>query len=209
MKFQFSIISLLLILLVGGCSTAKVKNVWKETEYKEKTSSILVVGVAIRKGRRQIFEATLAKKLEAHGVRAIPSYTVFTKEEMKEQAVTDFVKEKNIDSVIVVKVLNSEAIKQRVAYTTAYSSNYPPTGMSSYSRSFNGWQTEYRYYETKVGTYDTNYVISNLEANLYQRGNKNMVWSALVEVEGVDNDKSGVQDLATSLVKQMLKDGLI
>lgn len=200
---------LLLILILGGCSTAKVKNVWKEAEYKEKTTSILVVGVAIRKGRRQTFEATLAKKLEAYGVRAIPSYTVFTKEEMKEEAVADFVKEKNIDSVIVVKVLNSEAIKQRVAYTTAYTTNYPPSGMNPYYRGFNGWNAEYRYYETKVGTYDTNYVISNLEANLYQRGHKKMVWSALVEVEGVDNDKSGVQDLANSLVKQMLKDGLI
>ena len=73
MKIQFTILSLLLVMIIGGCSTAKVKNVWKEAEYKEKTTSILVVGVAIRKGRRQIFEATLAKKLEAHGVRAIPS----------------------------------------------------------------------------------------------------------------------------------------
>ena len=204
MKIQFTILSLLLVMIIGGCSTAKVKNVWKETEYKEKTTSILVVGVAIRKGRRQIFEATLAKKLEAHGVRAIPSYTAFSKEEMKEQNVADFVKEKNIDSVIVVKVLNSKAIKQRVAYTTAYT-----TGPDPFYRGFNGWHTEYRYWETQIGTYDTNYVVSNLEANLYQRGNKKMVWSALVEIDGFDDEKSGVQDLANSLVKQMLKDGLI
>ena len=204
MKIQFTIISLLLIMISAGCSTAKVKNVWKEAEYKEKTTSILVVGVAIRKGRRQIFEATLAKKLEAHGVRAIPSYTSFTKEEMKEQAVADFVKEKNIDSVIVVKVLNSKAIKQRVAYTTTYT-----TGPDPFYRGFNGWHTEYRYWETKIGTYDTKYVVSNLEASLYQRGNKKMVWSALVVIEGVDDEKSGVQDLANLLVKQMLKDGLI
>jgi len=204
MKIQFTILSLLLVMIIGGCSTAKVKNVWKEAEYKEKTTSILVVGVAIRKGRRQIFEATLAKKLEAHGVRAIPSYTAFSKEEMKEQNVADFVKEKNIDSVIVVKVLNSKAIKQRVAYTTAYT-----TGPDPFYRGFNGWHTEYRYWETQIGTYDTNYVVSNLEANLYQRGNKKMVWSALVEIDGFDDEKSGVQDLANSLVKQMLKDGLI
>ena len=209
MKFQFTILSLLVILFLGGCSTAKLKNAWRDAEYQEKTTSILVVGVAIRKGRRQIFEATLAKKLEAHGVRAIPSYTAFTKDDMKEQAVADFVKEKNIDSVIVIKVLNSEAIKQRVAYTTAYTTNYPPTGMNPYYRGFSGWQTEYRYWDTKVATYDTNYVISNLEANLYQRGNKKMVWSALVEINGVDNDKSGVEDLANALVKQMRKDGLI
>ena len=57
--------------------------------------------------------------------------------------------------------------------------------------------------------YDTNYVISNLEANLYQKGNKDVVWSALVEIDGLDNDKSNVDDLANALVKQMRKDRLI
>ncbi len=208
MKIKIYVILLTLTLLLGACSTAKVQNKWKDPEYSGKITSILVVGVAIRKGRRQIFEATLAKKLEAKGVRAIPSYTAFSKDEMKDQAVADFINEKNIDSLIVVKVLNSEAIKQRVAYTTGYTT-YSPAGMNPYARGFNGWHTEYRYWETKIGTYDTNYRVSNLEASLYQKGNKKMVWSALVEVRGVDDEKSAVHDLANSLVKQMLKDGLI
>jgi hypothetical protein len=208
MKIQIPILFLLLILLLGGCSTAKVQNAWKDPEYSEKTTSILVVGVAIRKGRRQIFEATLAKKLKAAGVRAIPSYTVFPKEEIKEQEAADFIKEKNIDSIIVVKVLNSEAIKQRAAYTT-YVTRSSPVGMNPYNRGFSGWQTEYRYWQTVVDTYDTNYVISNLEANLYRQGNKKMVWSALVETNSFDSDKSGVEALANALIKQMRKDRLI
>lgn len=209
MKFQFTILFLSLSLFFGGCSTVKLQNVWKDVEYTEKTTSILVVGVALRQGRRQIFEATLARKLQDRGVRAIPSYTAFSKEEMTEQAVIDYIKQKKIDSVIVVKVLNSEAIKQRVAYTTSYIVRAPQPGMNHYSRGFNGWQADYRYWETTIGTYDTNYIVSNLEANLYQQENKRIVWSALVELVGVDNEESGVKDLANTLVKKMLKDGLI
>ena len=181
-----------------------------QEEYKKKTSSILVVGVAIRKGRRQLFETTLAKKLKAHGIRAIPSYTVFSKDEMKEPDVNAYLKEKNIESVIVVKVINSKAIKQRVAQTT-YVEKSPPLRMNPYFARYDGrgWYADYRYWETTINTYDTNYVISNLEANLYQQGDKNVVWSALVQIDGLDNDKSNVEDLANALIKQMRKDSLI
>lgn len=204
MKFQMTILSLLFILILGGCSTAKVKNAWKETEYQQKTTSILVVAAAIKKGRRQAFEATLAKKLEAYAVKAIPSYTVFAKDEMQEQAVIDFISEKNIDSVIVVKVLNPKAIKQRVA-----PSDTANTSKNPFYRGFNGWYGDYSYWQNTMGTYDPNYEVSNLEASLYQRGNKKIVWSALVEIDGVDNEKSGIQDLANAIIKQMRKDGLI
>ena len=206
MKFRFTIFSLLFILILGGCSTAKVKTVWQETEYQQKTTSVLVVAAAIKKGRRQAFETTLAKKLEAYAVKAIPSYTVFAKDEMQEQAVIDFITEKNIDSVIVVKVLNPKAIKQRVAPPTLDTAN---TSKNPFYRGFNGWYGDYSYWQNTIGSYDPNYVVSNLEASLYQRGNKKIVWSALVEIDGVDNEKSGIQDLANAIIKQMRKDGLI
>ncbi|SHJ61487.1 hypothetical protein SAMN02745165_02770 [Malonomonas rubra DSM 5091] len=207
MKIDFTILFLLIVLFLSGCSSAKIKNAWKQEEYNKKTTSILVVGVAIRKGRRQLFETTLAKKLKAHGVRAIPSYTAFSKDEMKEPDVNAFLKEKNIQSVVVVKVINSKAIKQRVAQTT-YVEKTPPLRMNPYFARFDGrgWHADYRYWETTISTYDTDYVISNLEANFYQQGDKNVLWSALVEIDGLDNDKSNVDDLANALVKQMRKD---
>lgn len=208
MNFRVVTCSLLLAIFLTGCSTAKLKSTWKDAERIEKVKKVLVVGVAIRKNRRQLFETTLAKKLEAHGVRAIPSFTVFPKEDVDGKATADYIRQKAIDSVIVVKVLHSKAVKQRVAYTTAHTSSYPPVGVPYAARRFDGWYSDYTYWTTTVESYETGYVISNLEANLYQRGNEEMVWTSFVEVEARDDDVSGVNDLAQALVKQMKKDGV-
>ncbi len=205
---RFPIFLLVLAGLLTSCSTAQVKATWTDAEIAEKVDSVLVVGVAIRKNRRQLFETTLAKKLSKYGVRAIPSFTVFPKEEMSQEATSEYIQKQKIDTVMVVKVLNSKAIKKRVAETTAHTIRERPLGTPYYSR-FNGWYADYTYWTTTVGTYDTGYVLSNFEANLYQQGNTSMVWSTFVEVYAHDDDAKGVNDLADALVKQMKKDGLI
>ena len=209
MNIRIILYTILLAFVLTSCSTATLKSTWKDTESIESIKSVLVVGVAIRKNRRQLFETTLAKMLEANGVRAIPSFTVFPKEEMTDQTTSDYIKRQKIDSVMVVKVLNSRSIKRRVAETTVHTSNYPPVGKPYYYRRFDGWYADYSYWTTTVATYDTGYVLSNLEANLYQKGNENMVWTSFVEVNAHDDDISGVNDLAKALIKQMKKDGLI
>lgn len=95
----------------------------------------------------------MAKKFNAEGVRAIPSYTVFAKDEIKEDDVNAYLKEKNIESVIVVKVINSKAIKQRVAQTT-YVEKRSPLRLNPYFAYFDGrgWYADYRYWETTVST---------------------------------------------------------
>lgn len=207
MSSRIIVFTLLLAFILTGCSTAELKSTWKDTERIETVKSVLVVGVAIRKNRRQLFETTLAKKLEAHGVRAIPSFTVFPKEEMSDQATSNYLKQQKIDSVVVVKVLNSKAIKRRVKESTLHTTRQAPIG-NPYDSRFNGWYADYSYWTTTVATYDTGYSLSNMEANLYQQDNKNMVWTSYVEVNASDDDVSSIKDIADALVKQMKKDGL-
>lgn len=207
-RFSLLITALLaLALLLGGCSAAKLTNSWKQESYTAKSVNMLVIGVSGHKARRQIFEATLTKKLNESGIKAIASYRVFEEKEIDAQTVIDYAKQENIDSVIVTKVLDTESYNQRVSYATGGAPGYGP-GRNPYYGGFNGWHDDYRYWQTNIVTYDTNYQVANLEANLYQIGGDGMVWSALVEVESVENDKSGIKDLTDLLVKQMRKDGL-
>lgn len=207
MKFNIVVIAFLLSALLTSCSTAQLKGTWKDIEKIEKVKKVLVVGVAIRKNRRQLFETTLANQLKAHGILAVPSFTVFPKEDMNGRATAVYIKEQKIDSVIVVKVLNSKALKRRVAETTVHTTSYPPVGVP-YQQRFNGWYADYSYWTTTVATYDTGYILSNMEANLYQQDNKDMVWTSYVEVNASDDDVSSVKDIAKALVKQMKKDNL-
>ncbi len=208
MNFRIATIGISICFILMSCSTAQLKGSWKDTEKIEKIKKVLVVGVAIRKNRRQIFETTLATKLKDYGVAAIPSFTIFPKEDMNDLATTEYLKQNKIDSVIVVKVLNSKALQRRVEEATLHTTRSQPVGVPYYRR-FNGWFADYSYWTTTVATYDTGYVLSNLEANLYQQDNKNMVWTSYAEVNASDDDVAGVKDLAKVLVKQLKKDGLI
>ena len=207
MNVRIGIVAIFIGSILMSCSTAQLKGAWKDTEKIEKINKVLVVGVAIRKNRRQLFETTLANKLKDHGVFAIPSFAVFPKEEMNDRATSDYIKQQKIDSVIVVKVLNSKALKRRVTESTLHTTRSAPVGVPYHQR-FNGWYADYSYWTTTVATYDTGYILSNMEANLYQQDNKDMVWTSYVEVNASDDDVSSVKDIAKALVKQMKKDGL-
>ncbi|MDX2479091.1 MAG: hypothetical protein QNK24_01995, partial [Desulfuromusa sp.] len=111
MNSRFSLLvfgSLLMAFLLGGCSTSRLTSAWKQEGYSEKSTNMLVIGVASRDSRRQIFESVIAEKLKARGVNAVKSYTVFKTEELTREAVVDYATRENIDSVVVTKVLDSE-----------------------------------------------------------------------------------------------------
>lgn len=197
-------ISLAIASLLGGCSGANLTSAWKQEGYTGKSANILVIGVADRQSRRQIFESTIAGKLRARGINAVPSYTIFPSEELTKQAIVNYSKANNIDSVIVTKVIDSKTVNQRVSHVTGGSSvRYP------YHRNYNGWYGDYRYSTQSVVTYDTQYILTNLETNLYLLEAENMVWSVLVELESGNSFDAEINDLSDALVKQLVKDGLI
>ncbi|MDX2481231.1 MAG: hypothetical protein QNK24_12975 [Desulfuromusa sp.] len=207
MKSRISLVLsafLAIILLLGGCSTSRMTSAWKQEGYTGKSVNMLVIGVTARETRRQIFESVITEKLKARGVNAIPSYTVFTNEELNRQAVIDYAKQENIDSVIVTKVLDSETYNQRVSYVTG-----GPSTRNPYYRGYNGWYNDYRYSQRSVVTYDTNIILTNLETNLYLLEGESMVWSTLSEVESSDNDGADIDDLSNTIINQMVSDELI
>ncbi|MCK5915084.1 MAG: hypothetical protein KAG92_03010 [Deltaproteobacteria bacterium] len=199
----FVVLVLSMAFLLGGCSAAKVTHTWEKEGYSGKLNSMLVIGVAGPGGQREIFEASITDALQERGVRAIPSYTVFSNKELVKEKVVAFLKKEKIEAVIVTKVLNSQELNQRVTYVTESSYGNP------FYRSYNGWYDDYYFNNRSVTSYDTNYTISNLETNVYIHKDEDMILSILTELETTFSDKSGVKDLADKIVKELVKDGLI
>lgn len=122
MKLQFVALSLLLL---SGCSTAKLVGTWKNPDHVIFDAyKVLVVGMAKDENVRMDFESKLVKKLEDKGVEAMRSIDIFdvefttsqkSEEELSE--VEEQLLDKDFDAILFTKILKADSkrtLKERI-----------------------------------------------------------------------------------------------
>lgn len=122
MKLQFVALSLLLL---SGCSTAKLVGTWKNPDHVIFDAyKVLVVGMAKDENIRMDFESKLVKKLEDKGVEAMRSIDIFdvefttsqkSEEELSE--VEEQLLDKDFDAILFTKILKADSkrtLKERI-----------------------------------------------------------------------------------------------
>ena len=175
MKTTVSLLCLGLLLL-SGCATTEVLNVWHEKDMpKAKLTNVMVIGVIKEPVYRRIFENSMVTELEQLGVKASASYKFFPDSDYLEKSIiVSKINQLKIDGVIVGKIVDKKKETVHTPSTTSVS------GSSGHSGSWSGYYDS-SYQITHSPGYTIEYDISTVETNIFSIKNEKLVWSAITE----------------------------
>ena len=160
-----SIFLALVVLLSSACATTRPVMEWQDEGLAGPYDNLLVIAAIERSTRRRVFEDMFVQALADTNVEVIPSYTLMTTDvAVSRQTVEAAIKGKNIDAVLVTRLLG---MKEEEVYK-------PP---SQYDHHGN----YYRYYSHSLEQSNPSnyrrYKILTLETDLYDTASQKLVWS--------------------------------
>ena len=176
---------LLIAFLLTSCATTTLTSVWKDESYQGQIHDVFVIGVAKKYSNKRIFEDEFVKQLNAHGVNAIQSYTVFPFNEMLDkEAIISKMKELGMNTVLITNVVDKERRVYTETWYTAYSYRY-----------------DYRPYR------NTQYAenVYSLETKFYDLSTEKLIWSALSETFLIDDITIDYGEEIRSFINVMVK----
>ena len=170
----------LLTVLVSGCTTTKITNTWKSPEYKGgPVKKVAILAVDNRSLLREILENHFSNYMIERGQPAFRTHNVLSLQEIKDnrEGAVATVKKEGVDSVLIVRLINSTMRSTLVRQTD--NAVYMPliTGMESGPY---GWYDAY-----SVAYMDVSTVRGNtdetlyLQSSLYDLTTGQMIWSCL------------------------------
>jgi hypothetical protein len=164
-------------LLLTSCATTEVLDTWKDDSQTEKFSTIFVLAVIKEPAYRNLLENKLVNVLKDTGVTAYPTHLFFPQaDQIDEAAAAAAIKEKGVDGVMVVRLVDT---KNETVYTPG--TTYIEDGYGGrYSR---GWYGYYGRGYRVVSTpgYTTQYNISTVESAIFNTDTKKRVWSTITQ----------------------------
>lgn len=105
----------LLILALSGCNTSRMRDTWQAEGFsKNQLDKVLVICNITNKTNRILFEDGLVRTLQNDGLTAYSSYDVMPEEKLTKEKVIAYVKNHDINYVIVTKVDNIKIDKDYV-----------------------------------------------------------------------------------------------
>jgi len=188
------LIPIILILLIS-CVTTKMHDVWKDQNYSSQIKIIFIIGVSQDQKMRKQFENEYVKQLAIKKIKAIPSYTVLSSDEMLDKdTIVSKINDMNIDGVIVTKLI--EKTKKSFA---SPSYNIPGSYHAHYVNSLNVAKS----YSVSQSDYVT------LETNLYDAKAEKLVWSGLSETFIFRTTSESIRPFIESMIQSLSKDNMI
>lgn len=165
------------VLLITACATTEVLDTWKDDSQTEKFTTFFVLGVIKEPAYRNLLENKLVNFLKNAGVNAYPAHMFFPEADfIDEAAAAATIKEKNVDGVLVVRLVDT---KNEIVYTpgTTYIE-------SDYGGRYNrGWYGYYGggYRVVSTPGYTTQYNISTVESTIFNTNTEKRIWSTLTQ----------------------------
>ena len=185
-------------MLLAACSTAQVKDTWKDPAFTgPRASQVLVVGVLKGEANRRVFEDSFSRALSAAGSRGIASYPILNPvtEGITNLRLIDAMKQANADVVLVTRVL-------RVRRDVIVTPGFGYTGF--YGRGYGGW------YGGAMSAPDVDvYDVLTVESTLWNISADKPIWSGTSEVTEPGSVAKATDDLAKALIARMKADGVI
>ena len=188
-------------MLVAACATTQIQATWKDPSYQARPSRIMVIGIAKNPVSRRIFEDEFVQQLNAHGTKAVASYTVVPdKREGDHALVAAKLAQLGADTVLITRLVSKKTVQVYVP-GTAY---YPPPF-------YRTWPDYYGYgYEVM---YTPGYIAESeyavIETNLYEATNNKLIWTASSESGMSGSDQKLIKSYIGIMVKTMVEQGLL
>ena len=173
-------------LLVTGCQTTEVLNVWSDDSQGEQFSDVLVIAILKEPAYRNIVEQRLVEVLQAQGVEAESASILYPQEGPMDQDIVDgMVARSSADSVMIVRLVDA---RKETVYTPG--TTYVPGGYGGrYSMGYYGY---YGGGSTVMSTpgYSTEYNISTVETTLFSTATNKRVWSTVTDTTETSVNKA-------------------
>ncbi|MEY2669521.1 MAG: hypothetical protein RJA59_2159 [Pseudomonadota bacterium] len=192
------------VLLLSSCTGTKVIQTWRDPQYTPHDVKRIFVGcVGPTDANRVILENTFAKALLDHGFLSATSTGVFGYDVPEKEQVVQFVKDNQIDLVIILRVTK----KTETAYMPGTVDYVPPAAY------YGGWWPTYGtgdgfWYTSAYMEEDTTVAV---ETTVYsaRASPEKLVWSAASTTINVQDAKSGSKSLVAALVADLVKAGIL
>lgn len=190
--------------VLSSCATTNLVQVWRDPNYvAQPVNRVFVVAIIPNDQYRVTFENALAQALRAKGFDAATEASVFPPGQLDKEAVAAFVREKNVDLVIVqrlVKQTTTEYVPPTVAYA-------PPAPY------YGGWYGYYGYGYGAVYSpgYYTDETTVKAETNVYSshKAGDKLVWSGASSTFNFQDAQQGAQSSAAAVVNDLIKAGIL
>ncbi|MCS5489992.1 hypothetical protein [Algoriphagus limi] len=207
-KFNF-ILLLSLVAAVISCSpSVKILGSWTSpSKPAEGYNNVFVTALTENFLARQAVEKDLVDLIQSHGISSSSSFEVippgFKAKESDREEIVAKIRELGNDAILTVALLDQTNETRYVPGSTMYT----PMRYGYYGR-FWGYYNYYNpvMYDPGYYTTDKNYY---LEANLYDVASEELVWSSQSETTNPSSLETFSVTFAESIVKQLIKDGLI
>lgn len=188
----------ILAVLLAACTTAQVKDTWKDPAHTAGPhKQLLVVGMVKSDVNRRVFEDGFASALAEAGSRGIASYPILRQfgAGLTSEQLSGAMRQAGADAVLVSRVLR---VRRDVDVTPGYAYG------GFYGRGYRGW-----YGGGAVGPDIDVYDVLTVESTLWDMGADKPIWSGMSEVTAPKSVSAATADLAKALIAKMKTDGVI
>jgi hypothetical protein len=188
-------------MLIAACAMTRITSVWKDAAYTGQPRKIMVIRIAKDASDRTFAEDEFVRQLKARGTEAVASHTVMPEGKQADHAVMAAkLKEQGADAVLISRLASKKTVH-----------TYHPGGVPSFPAPYGTWGDYYGFGYQAM--YSAGYVAEDdyaiMEANLYDAGSDDQIWSAASETEIRGSDRNQIRSYIGAMVKAMAEQGLL
>ena len=192
-----------LLMILTACATTKLSGTWKDESLSgKKFQKLLIIGAAKRQNVRELFENEFVRQLEDHGIKAIPSYTIISAENMLDKdTIVSHIAENKIDAVLITRLTGSKGEREIESGNT-------------YRVPYAYYNQMHEYYkkglESSQGSSPlTTHKVISLETNIYNAETEKLAWATASDVFVQDATYKLTKDFIKVIVKNLVSDKII
>lgn len=192
---------LLMVFGITSCSSTKIVEHWKDPEHSGKFADMLVLSLNHSDTRRRVFETGFDNALEKRGIKSTASYELIPNhDDLSKDSIKAAITGTGIDGVLVMRQVK---VKKE--------DRYVPPRVDYVGDPFYG--SFYGYYGAFAPIYTPGYVTEDttvhLETNVYAVDGEKLVWTGKTESFNPSNVDTLINELVTTILGELSKDGMI
>lgn len=201
---------LAILLVVSACSTVSLTGSWIDPNAKSvEGKSIAIFCVTPRLDVREKVETQMCNDLNAKGVNAISSLDFITPGKMDTMIIKTILRDKNVDGIILVSLLD----RQKETYYVPGSTAYYPSYYGGYA-GHPGYGGYYGYYGSVYSNvYDPGYYQTTtsyfIECNAFRLSDGKLVYSSQTTTVDPTNIDQFAYEFAKIIVKDLVSKGVL
>lgn len=190
------------LMMLSSCATTKLYNAWKDESYGGPIKRVLIIGVAKRPYIKKWFEDEFVRQFKAKGVDAFAAYRVLPSDKkLKKDKIRSKVKELNIDTVLVTRLVDRRTVKTHVPADVIVVPSGPYMGAHHYRNLHSYYGHGFDVITTPGYTIEEKFVM--LESNIYDAKTEKIVWTVASETLLGDPSNRLIRSLVKILIKNL------